>query len=259
MKKGLFKSFSIALLLMVATAVQGQDTSAVRKRVSTTAAPAKKTSVSEVKATTGSGAQKSGSKTIQPTGSRPAPAQTTTPAYQPAPGNNSLAGQYDELLKRSWMQQGYQVVNPNRLRNLWRSVQDSLRMYKTQGAPLRAKLAQQEKTIQDLRAQVSEGEKNLEESRSTIDQVNLLGMRVDKSTYNTIMWGAVITLAAALLIVLFTAGRSIREAKYRRQLFDEISAEYQAYKIKANDKEKKLARELQTERNRVEELLEKNK
>lgn len=259
MKKGLFKSFSIALLLILSTAVQGQDTASVKKRAGTTAAPVKKPSASEDKPATGTSTPKPGLKTAQPAGNKPVQPQAAAKAYQPAPSNNTLAGQYDELLKRSWMQQGYQVVNPNRLKNLWKSVQDSLRIYRTQASPLKAKIAEQEKTIQDLKAQVSEGEKNLEESKSSIDQVNFLGMGVDKSTYNTIMWGIVITLAAALLILLFTAGRSIREARYRRQLYDEVSAEYQAYKIKANDKEKKLARELQTERNRVEELQEKNK
>ncbi|WP_207536034.1 hypothetical protein [Desertivirga arenae] len=261
MKKGLFKTLSIALLLIISSTIQGQDTASVKKRAATTTAPVKKTSVSPSKPLqrTRSSAPVTTSGTIQSTTTKAIPGRQAPAAYQPGPTNNTLAGQYDELVKRSWMQQGYQVVNPNRLRNLWKSVQDSLRVYRTQAAPLKAKISEQEKSIQNLKAQVSEGEQNLEESKSSIDQVSLLGMKVDKSTYNTIMWGIVITLAAALLIVLFTAGRSIREAKYRRQLFDEMSAEYQAYKIKANDKEKKLARELQTERNRVEELLEKNK
>lgn len=201
------------------------------------------------------------------TESRPAPAKTqpkptaTAKTIQELPPSNdhSLNGQYQDLLRRSWTQQGYKVINQARLNNLWKSVQDSLRAEKGRYPSLQNKITEQSQTIEDLKKQVTAGEENLEKSTAAVNEVNLLGFGVDKSTYNTVMWGAVITLAAALIIVIFTAGKSIREAKYRRQLYDEVSEEYQAYKVKANDKEKKLARELQTERNRVEELLDKNK
>jgi hypothetical protein len=38
-------------------------------------------------------------------------------------------------------------------------------------------------------------------------------------------------------------------------LYNELDEEYKAYKVKSNEKEKKLARELQTERNKLDELL----
>ncbi|WP_256012879.1 hypothetical protein [Desertivirga xinjiangensis] len=173
--------------------------------------------------------------------------------------DRSLNGQYTELLKKSWSQQGYKVVNQARLANLWKNVQDSLKAERARYAPLQARISSQEKTISDLRAEADANEKNLEQSQASVNEISFLGMAMDKSAYNTIMWGAVILLAAALAIVIFTAGKSIREAKYRRQLFDEVSAEYQSFKVKANEKEKKLARELQTERNRIEELLDKNR
>lgn len=173
--------------------------------------------------------------------------------------DRSLNGQYTELLKKSWSQKGYKVVNQARLGNLWKNVQDSLRAERSKYAPLQARINNQEKTISDLKSQADTNEKNLEQSQASVNEISFLGMAMDKSAYNTIMWGAVILLAAALAIVIFTAGKSIREAKYRRQLFDEVSAEYQSFKVKANEKEKKLARELQTERNRIEELLDKNR
>lgn len=177
----------------------------------------------------------------------------------PRTSSLSLDSQYQELLKRSWTQQGYKVVNPQRLSLLWKNVQDSLKIERRKYFPLQSELSNRDKTIAELKAKADSAQKVLEKSESSINQVELLGVPLEKSTYNTIMWGAVIILALALAVVLFTAGKSVREARYRRQLFDELSAEYQTFKVKANEKEKKLARELQTERNRVEELLDKNK
>ena len=169
--------------------------------------------------------------------------------------SGSLNGQYEDLLKKSWTQQGYKVINQTRLNTLWRNVQDSLRKERSRSQNLQNRLTSQEDTIQNLKNQASASQASLEESKASVNEVSLLGMSVNKSTYNTVMWGLVITLGLALAIVIFTAGKNVREARYRRQLYDELSSEYQAYKVKANDKEKKLARELQTERNRIEELL----
>ena len=52
---------------------------------------------------------------------------------------------------------------------------------------------------------------------------------------------------------------NILEAKHRTQLYDEISAEYQAYKTKSNEQQRKLARELQDERNIIDEMKSKGK
>lgn len=46
-----------------------------------------------------------------------------------------------------------------------------------------------------------------------------------------------------------------KEAYYRIHLFEELTEEFKNFKTKANEKEKRLARELQTERNALEEML----
>jgi hypothetical protein len=57
------------------------------------------------------------------------------------------------------------------------------------------------------------------------------------------------------LVVIARSGSFRREARYRTQLYNELEEEFKTYKTKANDKEKKLARELQTERNKLDDLL----
>ena len=76
-------------------------------------------------------------------------------------------------------------------------------------------------------------------------------MDMPKSTYNLIMWGLVVIFGAAAVFVIMRSGIYNREAKYRVKLYNELEEEYRNYKSKANEKEKKLARELQTERNKL--------
>ena len=118
-----------------------------------------------------------------------------------------------------------------------------------------AKLIAQTKTAADLKGAVSEKDKSLAESTARVNSVNLLGIYIDKSVYNLIMWGLVIVLGATATIVIYRSGSHSREAKYRIDLYNELEEEFKTYKAKANEKEKKLARELQTERNKVDELM----
>jgi len=83
----------------------------------------------------------------------------------------------------------------------------------------------------------------------------MFGIVLTKSTYNLVMFGLVIVLAIALTVVILTTAKHKYEAKHRTELYEEIEEEYKNYKAKANEKELRLARELQTERNKLDELL----
>lgn len=189
-------------------------------------------------------------KTVESSQVQPAP----TPVRKIAPvkiSDNSIKGQYDELLKHSWMQQGYKVVNANRLTTLWNTVNDSLAIGKKQLNEAKLKLAEQTKLLADLKTGTSPSTK----SSAPVKEISFLGMPVKTSTYNWIVWGLITVLAVALVGVLFTTTKNSMDAKNHKQLYDEITAEYHTYKAKSKEKELKLSRELQTERNTIEELL----
>ena len=170
--------------------------------------------------------------------------------------DKSLAGQYREIIQKSKNDaRGFKVVNPARLSSFNKSFSDSLRQTRRDLATAQNKIAAQNKTISSLQADVSSKDKSLNESRAMVDDISLLGIPVSKSTYNWIMWGLVILLGASLAFVVFQSAGYRREARYRIKLFSELSDEFQQHKTKSNDKEKRLARELQTEKNRVDELL----
>ena len=69
------------------------------------------------------------------------------------------------------------------------------------------------------------------------------------------MWGLVVFFGVIAFAVIARSAGYRREATYRTQLYTELEEEFKTFKTKANDKEKKLARELQTERNKLDDLL----
>lgn len=187
--------------------------------------------------------------------------QFNTQAQLPADSakaDPSLRGQYEFMLSKSKTINGYKLINPARLAGFWKSVADSINHNRKQLSNIKLKLAEQEKAVTTLKAQISGAESALTSSNAKLDEIKFLGISFTKSNYNLIVWSLILVLAAALAIVIIRSAKFIHEAKYRSSLYEEISQEYQNYKSKANDKEKKLARELQDERNKLDELRNRN-
>ncbi|UKT62893.1 hypothetical protein [Pedobacter mucosus] len=162
----------------------------------------------------------------------------------------SLSGQYNFLLSKSKNLYGSKLINPSRLASLWKSVNDTLRKERKQLIEARAQIKVQKDNISSLKTEVTGKESSLESSNALVNEINFLGISFNKSTYNTIVWAIILILAAGLAIVIFQSGKYRTEATYRTQLYQEVADEFQTHKVKAKDKEMKLARELQDERNK---------
>lgn len=166
----------------------------------------------------------------------------------------SLNGQYQFMLSRSKSVNGYKLINPGRLATVWQSAIDTLKKERVELNKTKIKVTEQEKTIATLQTEVDGKETTLNDTNAKIDEINFLGLSFTKGTYNIIVWSIIVVLAIALFIVIARSAKNILEAKHRTQLYDEISSEFQAYKTKSNEQQRKLARELQDERNIIEEM-----
>ena len=184
------------------------------------------------------------------------PAVTTAPGAQqtanmptPVSTDKSLSGQYQYVLSKTYHYQQPMIAA------LWKNINDSLRQTRKALIDAQSKLAAQTQSVNSLQADAKTTDHTLNEANAKRDEVNLVGIPLSKATYNLVMWGLVIGMAVVLVIVILKTAGAGREARYRTKLYEELSEEFTAYKAKANDKEKKLARELQTERNKVDELM----
>ena len=166
----------------------------------------------------------------------------------------SLNGQYQFMLKKSKTLYGAKLINPARLTSLWKSVNDTLRKERKQLAESRQQIKSQAENISSLKGEVTGKESSLASATASVNEINFLGISFNKGTYNTIVWAIIIVLAAGLAIVILQTGKYRKEATYRTQLYQEVADEFQAHKVKAKDKEMKLARELQDERNKWDDM-----
>lgn len=162
--------------------------------------------------------------------------------------DKSIGGQYQFIMGKVYHYQQPMIAT------FYKSVQDSLRIQRTNLAAIKNKLSAQTKNLTTLQTDVNSKEQSLNETNAQANSISLLGMPVAKATYNTIMWGLVIALGALAAAVIFLSGSARREAHYRTKLYNDLEEEYKGYKTKANEKEKKMSRDLQTVRNKLEEI-----
>jgi len=174
-----------------------------------------------------------------------------TPADPNQLNAKSLNNQYQYMLTKT-----LRFQQPL-LAALWKNVTDTLTKTHNDVKTAQAKMSADAKLIDSLKTAVANASKEpaASESSNTSDTISMFGMSLSKSTYNLVMVSLVVGLAIALAIVIGTTAKHKYEARHRTELYEEIEEEFKAYKAKATEKELKLARELQTERNKLDELL----
>jgi len=162
----------------------------------------------------------------------------------------SLNGQYLFMLSKSKSLYGAKMINPVRLSELWKSVGDTLKKERKQLKEATVQIKNLSGEVSTLKTEASGKESALANSNAMVNEIKFLGIGFSKTTYNTMVWGIIVLLGLGLAFVIFQSAGYRKEANYRIQLYQEVADEFQAYKTKAKEKEMKLARELQDERNR---------
>jgi len=187
----------------------------------------------------------------------PATTDTTQPDLKtPADPNQlnakSLNNQYQYMLSKT-----LRFQQPL-LAALWKNVTDTISKQRNDAKAAQAKISADAKLIDSLKTAATTASKeqtSTQASSTPSDTISLFGINLSKSTYNLVMVGLVVVLGLALAIVIGTTAKHKHEARHRTELYEEIEEEYKTYKAKATEKELRLARELQTERNKLDELL----
>lgn len=180
------------------------------------------------------------------------PSSTTAPA--PRPGANTLSRQYNEILDKANSYQEYKVIRKGQLDVFHRSVQDSLARVKKNLEVAQSKINEQQTQLGSLNQTLLGKEKTIQASQFANDRIAVLGMQVLKDRYILTNW---IIIGLLLTIAIFAFVRyqmSNRVASAARRDYEEVKQELDSYRQKLLESKTSLGRELQTERNKIEEL-----
>lgn len=169
---------------------------------------------------------------------------------QATPSNNPIDREFSELIENSNNFKGYKVVDFNELTSLQDKTEDYIGELKNEITGYEVSLQTQKDTIKKLKADLAKVENQLAKVTAEKDSISFLGMPLSKSTYSTVMWGIVGVLVLAVVLLLARFKSSNARTKESRKKLIETEKEFEIFRAKALEKEQRMGRQLQDERNK---------
>lgn len=157
---------------------------------------------------------------------------------------------FEELITNSNNFKGYKVVDTDQLAKLQTLTSSRIAELKAEIAASKEATSAHEAQVAQLRADLESMEAQLNTVTSEKDNISFLGMSLSKAGYNTTMWSiiGILVLALALFVVRFK--RSHIHTQEARKNLNEMEKEFDTYRVKALEKEQRLGRLLQDEKNK---------
>ena len=159
--------------------------------------------------------------------------------------------EFTKLIEESNNYQGYKVVDYDKLIELRNTTRNYITELKEEIIVQQNTVDQQNDEIQQLQSELSSTKEDLNRVTEEKDALMFLGMPFSKGGYKAMMWGIVGVLLAILLVLFFRYRSSNSATREARQKLQETEKEFDAYRTKALEKEQRLGRMLQDERNKA--------
>jgi len=165
--------------------------------------------------------------------------------------NTPIQDEFSALIQESNNYQGYKVVDYDKLIELRNTTRNYITELKEEIVVQKNTVDQQNDEIQKLKSDLAATQEDFNRVSEEKDALVFLGMPFTKGAYKTMMWGIVGVLIALLLIIFFRYKSSHAATRDAQQKLDETEKEFDAYRTKALEKEQRLGRMLQDEKNKA--------
>lgn len=180
--------------------------------------------------------------------------QAQTPQTETTPPKN-VVEQYDQVIESSGNYNNgakrYKVIERPKLDRYRKQLSDSVTNLKSKISTLNTRIEDQASEISTLNTNLSSTQKNLENTNLEKDSMNFFGSQMSKGSYQTMMWTIAGVLLLGLLLFIFRFKNSNTLTHQAKRKLAELELDFDDYKRKALEKEQKLGRQLQDERNKL--------
>jgi hypothetical protein len=168
--------------------------------------------------------------------------------------NQTLRERYLVMKTKSQNYQDYKVIKENLLDAWWKIVLDSVQAKQNSIRTANANIAKLQSELDQNKQALTAKEASMQDIVHSSTHIRVLGIEFDKGFFAGLVGSVILILALAIAVIMYTLKLSRNTLKEKADLAEGISREFEEYKRKAMDKQTKLSRELQNERNRLQEL-----
>ncbi|WGK64919.1 hypothetical protein [Croceiramulus getboli] len=163
----------------------------------------------------------------------------------------TIGGQYTEMIESSNSYQDYKVIKKYKLNAFEANLKKEIDGLNAEIESLQSTIDNQESQLESIKQELATTQNSLAETRSEKDSISFLGSQMSKTGYKGLMWGIIAVLLAGLLFFFYRFRNSIALTKEAKKKLDETEMEFDDYRKKALEKEQKMGRLLQDERNKL--------
>ena len=164
--------------------------------------------------------------------------------------DNTINSQFDEVIEGSNNYQDYKVVKRYKLTQIQKNTVNRIESLKEEIVTSNKTIEEQKLKIENLKAELNNTQNNLNQVTEEKDQISFFGIATDKGTYQTIMWVIVFALVLILVFFIYKYKQSNILTKEAKKNLAENEAEFDEYRKKSLEKQQKLGRQLQDEKNK---------
>jgi len=187
--------------------------------------------------------------------------QTTTPAisqpamlkpqFETADANSTLRQRFQIMKFKSQSYNDYKVIKETVLDGIWKITTDSINANKSTLREARSKITSLETELKNTQSAYKKREAAVAEITYDGTHISVLGIPFEKITFITIVTVVVIALVVLLVVVMGRLKSLHGSIKEKEEAVNTTTLEFEDYKRKALERQTKLSRELQNERNKL--------
>jgi uncharacterized membrane-anchored protein YhcB (DUF1043 family) len=153
---------------------------------------------------------------------------------------NSLKDQMNYLDEHTKIYENYRAVREDMFQKIKHNVADTITNIYSIIAGLNRTKSSLNQTIDTLRSELKSTKTSFDEVTRTKNSLSVLGLEVNKSAYNRIMWILVAGLVAALLIGFLIFKRNLTVILNTRKELQDLKTEFEAYRKSSREAREKM-------------------
>ncbi|MEO5603387.1 MAG: hypothetical protein ABIR06_20880 [Cyclobacteriaceae bacterium] len=179
-------------------------------------------------------------------------AQTASDALER--DSQTLRQRYLVMKNKSQNYQEYKVIKENILDGMWGIIQDSLNVKQASFRQAQSEINKLNQELDKNKAALKSKEESMQDVQYASTHISVMGIDFDKGFFAAMVGVILLLLGLVIAVIYYTLKMMRKNLSEKIDLMNSISSEYEEYKRKAMDKQTKLSRELQNERNKLQEL-----
>jgi len=164
---------------------------------------------------------------------------------------STLKERYIYMKSKAQTFKDYKVIKESVLDGVWKITQDTIRAKQASINYINDSLKKVNNSLQQANATIKEKDESLAEVVYDGTHVTILGVSFLKPVFITFAFSIISGLIFFAVILIGRLKLMAFNLKQKTEVLDSTQLEFQEYKHKAMDKQTKLSRELQDERNKL--------